>query len=132
MCDDLQAKRFEIENVAVGVPVMETSGLTGDGLQQIKQYLQKTKTVAFIGSSGVGKSILINRLLDEECLKTNTFRKDDKGRHTTTHRELFLIPDSGMVIDTPGMRELGMWKAGEGIEHTFSDVLLEKSKEIQP
>lgn len=72
----------------------ETSGLTGDGLQQIKSYLQKTKTVAFIGSSGVGKSTLINRLLGEECLKTNTLRKDDKGRHTTTHRELFLIPDS--------------------------------------
>ena len=122
LCDDLQAKRFEIENVAVGVPVMETSGLIGDGLQQIKSYLQKTKTVAFIGSSGVGKSTLINRLLGEECLKTNTLRKDDKGRHTTTHRELFLIPDSGMVIDTPGMRELGMWKAEEGIEHTFSDI----------
>ena len=81
MCDDLQAKRFEIETVAVGVPVMETSGLTGDGLQQLKSYLQKTKTVVFIGSSGVGKSTLINRLLGEECLKTNTLRKDDKGRH---------------------------------------------------
>lgn len=70
MRDDLQAKRFEIENLAVGVPAMETSGLTGDGLQQIKSYLQKTKTVAFIGSSGVGKSTLINRLLGEECLKS--------------------------------------------------------------
>ncbi len=62
---------------------------------------------------------MINRLLGEECLKTNTLRKDDKGRHTTTHRELFLLPNKGMVIDTPGMRELGMWNAGEGIEHTF-------------
>ena len=122
LCDDLEEKRLEIENVAVGVPVVETSGLTGDGLQQIEQYLQGTKTVAFIGSSGVGKSTLINKSMSEECLKTNTLRKDDKGRHTTTHRELFLLPDTGMVIDTPGMREFGMWNAGEGIEHTFSDI----------
>ena len=72
LCDDLEEKRLEIENVAVGVPVVETSGLTGDGLQQIEQYLQGTKTVAFIGSSGVGKSTLINKLMSEECLKTNT------------------------------------------------------------
>lgn len=122
LCDALEEKRLEIANAAIGVHVIETSGLTGDGLSQMEPYLQEGKTVAFIGSSGVGKSTLINRLLGEACLKTNTLRKDDKGRHTTTHRELFNIYNKGMVIDTPGMRELGMWNAGEGIERTFADI----------
>lgn len=122
LCDRIEERKLEIEKTAIGVPVIETSGLTGGGLHQMELYLQERKTVAFIGSSGVGKSTLINRLFGEECLKTNTLRNDDKGRHTTTHRELFFIPGHGMVIDTPGMRELGMWNAGEGIGHTFADI----------
>ena len=70
----------------------------------------------------MGKSTLINRLLGKDQLKTNGLRNDDKGRHTTTHRELFLLPSGGMVIDTPGMREFGMWDNDTGIENTFADI----------
>lgn len=85
-------------------------------------FISEGKTIAFIGSSGVGKSTLINRLLGKEQLKTNGLRNDDRGRHTTTHRELFLLPSGGMVIDTPGMREFGMWDNDTGIERTFTDI----------
>lgn len=85
-------------------------------------YLSAGTTAAFLGSSGVGKSTLVNRLLGEERLATGGIRNDDKGRHTTTHRELLFLPDGGMVIDTPGMRELGMWDAKSGIDRTFLDI----------
>ena len=75
-----------------------------------------------MGSSGVGKSTLINRLLGEERLATDGLRKDDKGHHTTTHRELLFLPNGAMVIDTPGMRELGMWDTASGVEQTFTDI----------
>lgn len=78
--------------------------------------------MAFVGSSGVGKSTLINRLLGEERLATDGLRNDDKGHHTTTHRELLVLPNGAMVIDTPGMRELGMWDAASGVEQTFADI----------
>lgn len=122
LCDDPETKRLEIENTAIGVPMIETSGLTKEGAEPLYPYLKRGRTVAFIGSSGVGKSTLINRLLGEERLATQTLRNDDKGRHTTTRRELFYIPDQGMVIDTPGMRELGMWKDGAGIDRTFAEI----------
>ena len=80
------------------------------------------KTVACIGSSGAGKSTMINHLLGEARLETRGLRNDGKGRHTTTHRELVLLPEGGMVIDTPGMRELGMWDTAEGIDRSFGDI----------
>lgn len=93
-----------------------------DGYKELLPFISEGKTIAFIGSSGVGKSTLINRLLGKEYLKTNGLRNDDKGRHTTTRRELFLLPSGGMVIDTPGMREFGMWDNDTGIDRTFADI----------
>ena len=122
LCDDLESKLAEVSSVAAGVDILVTSAVGQDGYKQIYPYLGEGNTIACIGSSGVGKSTLINCLLGEGRLETNGLRNDDKGRHTTTHRELILLPSGGMVIDTPGMRELGMWDAGDGIDQTFSDI----------
>lgn len=122
LCDDLSSKILEVSGVAMGVDVLVTSAVEQDGYEQVLNYIGEDKTVAFIGSSGVGKSTLINCLLGENRLETNGLRNDDKGRHTTTHRELIVLPAGGSVIDTPGMRELGMWDSEEGIERTFADV----------
>ena len=85
-------------------------------------YILPGKTVAFIGSSGVGKSTLINKLTGTDSIATREIGNDDKGRHTTTHRELIQLPNSAFVIDTPGMRELGMWDSGDGIDTAFADI----------
>lgn len=122
LCPDPALKVLETETVAMGAQVLVTSSLAEDGIAQLMPWLKPGKTVAFVGSSGVGKSTLINRLLGDDVLATNGLRNDDKGRHTTTHRELFLLPSGAMVIDTPGMRELGMWDSSEGISSTFADI----------
>ena len=122
LCDDLDNKLSEISSVAIGVDVLVTTSVEENGYEELLPFISEGKTVAFIGSSGVGKSTLINRLLGREYLKTNGLRNDDKGRHTTTRRELFLLPSGGMAIDTPGMRELGMWDNDTGIERTFADI----------
>lgn len=122
LCEDPESRLMEISSIAAGVDVLITNAVEKDGYQQIVPYISDGKTVAFIGSSGVGKSTLINCLLGEKYMDTNGLRNDDKGRHTTTHRELILLPSGGMVIDTPGMRELGMWDSGDGIHQTFSDI----------
>ncbi|HAZ36276.1 MAG TPA: ribosome small subunit-dependent GTPase A [Clostridiaceae bacterium] len=92
-------------------------------MDKLKQYITKGKTAAFIGSSGVGKSTLINKLLGDERLKVGEVRQgDEKGKHTTTYRELILIPNGGVVIDTPGMRELHIMDISEGVENSFKDI----------
>ncbi len=122
LCTDLEDKLLDVSSVAFGVDILVTTTIEESGFDEIKPYICDGKTVAFIGSSGVGKSTLINCLLGEHKMDTNGLRDDDKGRHTTTHRELILLPDGGMVIDTPGMRELGMMDSEAGIGQTFEDI----------
>ena len=112
-----------VERVAAGANVHVVSAHTGYGLARLNAYLQPGKTVVFLGSSGVGKSSLVNALAGEELMTVGGIREDDsKGRHTTTHRQLIRLSSGAEIIDTPGMRELGMWEVSEGIEDAFADV----------
>jgi ribosome biogenesis GTPase len=123
LCDELDARLLEVEQVAIGTPVHAISAKSGTGLEPLNQYLSAGVTVAFLGSSGVGKSTLINRLLGNERQKTQDVRAEDsKGRHTTVHRELIVLPSGGLLIDTPGMRELQLWDVDESLADTFADV----------
>ena len=123
LCEDVPARVAEIESVAPGVPVHAVSSLRREGLEAVRGYMHTGRTVALLGSSGAGKSTLINALLGEERLRTREVRESDsRGRHTTTRRELILLPGGGLVIDTPGMRELSLWQADEGLPATFDDV----------
>lgn len=122
LCEDVEEILAEVESVAFGVPVHAVSNLTGDGVQELEQYLGPGETVALLGSSGVGKSTLINRLCGREVLATRDVRGDGIGRHTTTHRELVLLPGGGLLLDTPGMRELQLWDGADGVGDAFGDV----------
>jgi len=122
-CADPEACLLEVRAVAMGVPVHRVSALLGTGCEELFAYLLPGKTVGLLGSSGVGKSTLINRLLGREAQKTRGVREgDDRGRHTTTHRELFAAPAGGLLIDTPGMREIQLWEGDQGIESSFGDL----------
>lgn len=113
----------EVENIAFGVDVYAVSCVTKDGIEEIKKYFSKGNTIVFLGSSGVGKSTLVNTLYGKEVMKTSDIREEDgRGRHTTTSRNLIMLPNGAMIIDTPGMRELGMWNAEGGISKTFQDI----------
>ena len=122
-CEDPETCRIEIEAVAMGVPVHRVSARTGEGCEDLASYITPGQTVGFLGSSGVGKSTLINRLLGREAQRTGDVREgDDRGRHTTTHRELFLAPTGGLLIDTPGLREIQLWEGEQGIETVFPEI----------
>ena len=113
----------QVERVASGVNTHVVSARTGQGLARLNAYLQPGKTVVLLGSSGVGKSSLVNALAGREIMAVSEIREDDsKGRHTTTHRQMLMLRDRAMVIDTPGMREIGMWDVSEGLGDAFADV----------
>lgn len=123
LCENVAERVNEVETVALGVPIIVISSETGEGLDDLSPYLGVGETVALLGSSGAGKSTLVNRLYGEEIQKVKEIREDDdKGKHTTTHRELFLLPQGGLLIDTPGMRELQLWNTNDGLSESFQDI----------
>jgi ribosome biogenesis GTPase / thiamine phosphate phosphatase len=122
LCDDVERYVLEVESVAFGVPVHAVSAPHGDGVETVRSYVPAGRTAALLGSSGVGKSTLVNALVGEEVLATQDIREDGRGRHTTTHRQLVALPVGGLVLDTPGMRELQLWEADSGLESAFQDV----------
>ena len=135
LCDDLVEKQCAVDAIALGVPVIPLSALHNNNLEALSPYLQPGKTIALLGSSGVGKSTLTNQLMGAAVQATQPVRVDDsRGRHTTTHREMLRLPSGTLLIDTPGMRELQLWhsegpkgnargNAGEdAVEGTFSDI----------
>jgi ribosome biogenesis GTPase / thiamine phosphate phosphatase len=123
LCEDVPSQVREVEGIAPGVPIHVTSVRIEEGLDALSDYLRPGQTVALLGSSGVGKSTLINHLVGEDIMRTGDVReRDHRGRHTTTHRELILLPQGGLLMDTPGMREIQLWDAAEGMEEGFDDV----------
>jgi len=123
LCDDSKKHRIRIENTYKNIPVFVVSATTLMGIEALKAHIQEGYTYAFIGSSGVGKSTLINKIVGQDLLKTSEVRdKDTKGRHTTARRELIMLTEGGLLIDTPGMRELQLWDGDEGIEDTYLEI----------
>ena len=121
--DAVEARVTEVMAVAPGTPVRVVAPKAGVGLEAVAEHLPRGRTGALLGSSGVGKSTIINRLIGENVQRTREVREaDSKGRHTTTHRELIVLPNGGLIIDTPGMRELQLWASEESVEAVFEEI----------
>jgi len=123
LCPDLSAHLREVTSLAGDIVVHVVNPKQGEGLEQVRADLGPGRTAALLGSSGVGKSTIINRLAGADIQRTREVRaSDSRGRHTTTHRELVVLPDGGLVVDTPGMRELQLWDAGDAVRETFDEI----------
>jgi ribosome biogenesis GTPase len=120
LCAEVAEAVLAVESVAIGVPVLAVSNVTGEGIEQLAPYLLPRRTAVLLGSSGVGKSTLLNRLAGEELMRTAVLASDGTGRHTTTHRELVRLPGGALVIDTPGLRELQFWEGD--VSAAFEDI----------
>lgn len=120
LCNDVDSKIVDVENIAIGIDILVVSNVDKESIKNVLSYLKEGITSCFVGSSGVGKSTLINNLLKNDRLKTNGLRNDDKGRHTTTRRELFILESGSIVIDTPGIRELAV--DTEDLDKSFIDI----------
>ena len=123
LCEDVEQRREAVKEIALGVPIIILSAVNNQGLDALIPYLTQGQTVALLGSSGVGKSTITNQLAGKAIQSVQAVRQgDDRGKHTTTHRELIILPSGGLLMDTPGMREIQSWTGDEGLQETFADI----------